>query len=317
MAWTYYVIGGGSIGRRHYGNLQSMGKSVELLPWRTFDTAQFGERLKGCAGKAAAIIATATDIRAELVEICAAQHVPVYIEKPLAFCRKEFDQIYAIAPALQRRSIVGFMLRYHPLTEFLRAQASADFFRLRVEIGYDVRQWRSNWSFANSYAAQTRGGGALLDLCHEIDLIGLLCPALRLHSVQSIGHAAFPGVDLVSTLAFSAPRGAIATVSMDYLSPVLQRSGRLTSCKCSISFDFVNGTALVQAQEGLQNYTFEHERNAMFLRIMQDFITLVEGAGAELHPCVPRMDLVKQSCDRIVRAWHSREFIGTKEVELI
>ena len=316
MAFTYFVIGSGSIGRRHFANLKTMGKSTELLSWRRFGAQGITQKLASHTGNAAVIIATATDIRAELVAICAANHAPMYIEKPLAFTRAEFDKIYSINADLQKRSIVGFMLRYHPLTDFLVNLPPQSFFRLQLEIGHDVRQWRENWRFAESYAARAQGGGVLLDLCHEIDLIGLMCPDLSLRDVTSIGHAAFPGVDIASSLSLASGSGATATVSMDYLSPVLKRGGSLTGDAQNIVFDFVTNTATVTMATGVEDHNFNTERNNMFEKIMQDFVTLAEETGDATHDKVPRMDRVKTSCARIVEAWERRDFIGTKKVDL-
>ena len=316
MAFTYFVVGSGSIGRRHFANLKTMGKSAELLSWRRFGAQGITQKLASRTGNAAVIIATATDIRAELVAICAAHLAPMYIEKPLAFTRADFDKIYSINADLQKRSMVGFMLRYHPLTDFLVSFTGQRFFRLHLEIGHDVRQWRENWRFAESYAARAQGGGVLLDLCHEIDLIGLICPDLTLRDVTSIGHSAFPGVDIASTLALVSDAGTTGTVSMDYLSPVLKRGGSLTGDAQNITFDFVTNTATVATAKGVQDHNFNTERNGMFEKIMQDFVTLAEDTGDTTHDKVPRMDSVKTSCERIVDAWERRDFIGTRKVEL-
>ena len=80
MAFTYFVVGSGSIGRRHFANLKTMGKSAELLSWRRFGAQGITQKLASRTGNAAVIIATATDIRAELVAICAAYRAPMYIE---------------------------------------------------------------------------------------------------------------------------------------------------------------------------------------------------------------------------------------------
>ena len=97
MAFTYFVVGSGSIGRRHFANLKTMGKSAELLSWRRFGAQGITQKLASRTGNAAVIIATATDIRAELVAICAAHRAPMYIEKPLTFTRADFDKIYSIS----------------------------------------------------------------------------------------------------------------------------------------------------------------------------------------------------------------------------
>ena len=316
MAWTYFVVGSGSAGRRHSANLQNLGKTVEHLAWRGFDAETFSSSLARCGGQAAVVIATATDVRSELVDICAVHNAPMYIEKPLAFTKKDVTEIYGIEIGLQQRSMVGFMLRYHPLTMFLSRFDSGEFFRLQFEIGHDVRLWRENWSFSESYAARAEGGGVLLDLCHEIDLACMICPSLALDGVKSIGHESFFGVDFASMLSLVSPNGATGTVSMDYLSPVLVRSGSLIGCTQNVAFDYVDNSAKVSSATGIKEYRFDLERNAMFMDIMRDFTILAEESGGATLPDIPRMDRVRDSCTLIAKAWEQREFVGTVEVDL-
>ena len=316
MAWTYFIVGGGSIGRRHSANLRSLGKTVEHFAWRGFDAETFSRSLARCDGKAAVVIATATDVRSELVDICALHNVPMYIEKPLAFTQKDVEAIYGIEIGLQQRSMVGFMLRYHPLTKFLCKFDGNEFFRLHFEIGHDVRQWRENWSFSESYAARTKGGGVLLDLCHEIDLARMIYPSLALDGVTSVGHKSFFGVDFASTLSFVSPNGATGTVSMDYLSPVLVRSGRLIGCTQNVVFDYVDNRATVSSLTGVKEHRFDLERNTMFMDIMHDFTIIAEESGGTTLPDMPRMDRVRNSCTLIAQAWEQRDFVGTVEVDL-
>ena len=159
MAWTYFVVGSGSIGRRHAANLQDLGKTVEHFAWRGFDAEVFSSSIARCNGQAAVIIATATDVRSKLVKMCAASNVPMYIEKPLAFTQSDVDVIYGTEMSLQKRSMVGFMLRYHPLTRFLSEFDGSDFFRLHFEVGHDVRQWRENCHFLKATPPVPKGVG--------------------------------------------------------------------------------------------------------------------------------------------------------------
>ena len=103
------VIGAGSIGRRHHENLVTLGMRSDLLPWRGFDAAVFR-----ASGADAVVIATATPVRLELVQLCRDLDLPFYIEKPLTQDSAIVDQILETAGPLAERSMVGFMMRYHP-----------------------------------------------------------------------------------------------------------------------------------------------------------------------------------------------------------
>ena len=316
MARTYFVVGSGPIGRRHYANLQVKGKSAELLSWRRFSTEGVTQKLANCTGNAVVIIATATDIRAGIVSLCAGHGAPMYLGKQLALNRTEFGKIYRIEIQLQKLSIIDLMLRYHPFTDFLVTLPRQSFFRMQLEIGHDVRQWRENRRFAESYAARAQGGMALLDLCQEINLMGMICLNLTLKDVKSVRPAAFPRVDAASALSLVSDAGATVTVSMDYLSPVLKRGDSLTSAAHNITFDFVTNSTIVTTPDGMQNHHFATKRNGMFEKIMRDFVTLAKDIGAAIHYTLPRMDRVKNSCAQIVEAWKRPEFIGKRKVNL-
>tara|TARA_B100000780_G_C20859755_1_gene341783 strand:- start:216 stop:653 length:438 start_codon:yes stop_codon:yes gene_type:complete len=144
----------------------------------------------------------------------------------------------------------------------------------------------------------------------------MICPSLEFSAVISIGDERFPGVDFASTLSLSSPTGAVATVAMDYLSPVLIRAGSLIGCTQNVAFDYVSNSATVSTAAGVTEHRFTLERNAMFMDIMDDFTILAEGLGSETRPNIPRMDLMRDSCSLIAQAWEQRKFKGTVEVDL-
>ena len=303
---TIVVIGAGSIGRRHAGNLGSLGAKAELVPWRSFSRAALAAR-DDVAGM---VIATETPIRLDLIRLCAEMGWPFYAEKPLAWRADQVAAIHDAAAPVAARSMVGFMMRYHPVLRALAAMDLAGVFRFHAEIGHDVRQWRSNWRFADSYAARAEGGGVLLDLSHEVDLMLALFPGLRLHDARSLGHAGFPGVDFATSLHLSAPDGAAGTVAMDYISPVFVRRLELSSISARIEADFQAATLAVVTPAGRHEQVFSFDRNDMFLAAMRDFLALAAGVALPDDPLRPRFDQMRTSSDLIAAAWEARGFAG-------
>lgn len=301
------VIGAGSIGRRHHENLITLGVRSDLLPWRGFDAAAFRARKAD-----AVVIATATPIRLELVQLCRDLDLPFYIEKPLAHESATVDRILAVAGPLAQRSMVGFMMRYHPAFRALVQRDLSSVYDASFGIGHDVRQWRKNWSFAGSYAAQPQGGGVLLDLCHELDMACTLLPGLGVTGVTSLGHAAFPGVDFATRIAL-AGAGALGAVAMDYLSPVSFRRITLRGTGIVADFDLIAGRYTVQDGQGAQELSLPFERNEMFLAAMRDFLHLVAGRPVSDVEHLPRLDLAADTCRTIAGAWGARRFTGQIE----
>ena len=306
------VIGSGSIGRRHHDNLRALGAEPRLLSWREAGLAGAAAAMDGTD---AVVIATATDIRLPLIEAAAARELPIYVEKPLAFRPAEVEAIAAASAPVAERSMLGYMLRYHPAVLALAEADLSDVFQFALTIGHDVTQWRANWRFSESYAAKADGGGVLLDLCHELDLAVCLFPGLSVTQVESLGHPAFPGVDFASRISLAA-EGLAGDVSMDYLTPLLHRRTTLRGAERMHDFDFAAQVYRVTEPSGSRLLDLPLERNAMFLAAMRDFLALASGGETSDNPLMPRLDLCLGSARLVADAWSKRVFIGeiTKEI---
>jgi predicted dehydrogenase len=306
------VIGSGSIGRRHHDNLQTLGATSRLLSWRG---AGLGGALAAMTDAEAVVIATATDVRLPLIEAAAARGLAVYVEKPLAFRPEEVEAIAEVTAPIAGRSMLGYMMRYHPAVRALAASDLSDTFQFALTIGHDVTQWRANWRFSESYAARADGGGVLLDLCHELDLACCLFPGLEVTRVESLGHVAFPGVDFASRISLRS-QGVAGDVSMDYLTPQLHRRATLRGDERMRDFDFARQSYAVTDPSGTHQLDLPLERNAMFLDAMRDFLALAFDGPTSGNPLIPRLDLCLPSARLVAQAWAARTFIGeiTKEI---
>lgn len=301
------VIGAGSIGRRHHENLEMLGVRTVLLPWRAFDARAFSG-----LGADALVIATATQVRLDLIRLAANLDIPFYVEKPLAFDPYVLDEIHQISAGQSHRSMVGLMMRYHPAFRHLAHIDLRSVYDFSFSIGHDVRQWRKNWSFAGSYAARSEGGGVLLDLCHELDMALTLFPGAALSSVTSLGHTGFPGVDFATRIGLSGPSFQ-GSVAMDYLSAASFRSIVLRGTDLSVDFDLISGRYALDRGQGAEVLDLPFQRNDMFLAAMRDFLHLVEGREVSDVEHLPRLDRVAASSRAIAEAWLARRFIGRIE----
>lgn len=306
------VIGSGSIGRRHHDNLQALGASSRLVSWRE---GGIGAALAAMTDTDAVVIATATDIRLPLIEAAAARGLPMYIEKPLAFRPDEVEAIVEVAAPVAGRSMLGYMMRYHPAVRALAGSGLGDVFQFALTIGHDVTQWRANWRFSESYAARADGGGVLLDLCHELDLAACLFPGLEVTRVESLGHPAFPGVDFASRISLRR-QGLVGDVSMDYLTPLLHRRATLQGTEKMYDFDFAAQSYRITDPSGPEQVDLPLERNAMFLDAMRDFLALASGGPTSGNPLMPRLDLCLPSARLVADAWSKRTFIGEIKKEI-
>ena len=306
------VVGSGSIGTRHNNNLIELGVNSELLSFRATGVEGLAAKLQQQSVDGV-VIATATSVRESVIRVCAEHNVPMYIEKPLAFTTKQLAEIYRCCSlSLASRSMVGFMMRYHPLLLRAAKLNLNNIYRFEFVIGHDVTQWRKNWRFADSYAAKPEGGGVLLDLCHELDMAKVLFPDAEIVSVLSTGHSDFPNVDFATTVAMTMPNGTQGQVTMDYLSPVSTRKVTLYGLDQVLQIDFGTLTFLQLTGESPATPAAQcigFDRNDMFIDAMQDFIALI--GGKQGGPHCPRLDTVRNNSETIAHAWQQRHFTGT------
>ena len=266
-----------------------------------------GKVLHGYDG---AVVATATQVRLELIRQLSREGLPLYIEKPLAYRSADVENLLKATCGIASRSMLGFMMRYHPAVQFLSDKSFSDLFSLSLEVGHDVREWRPGRRFEESYGSLPDGGGVLLDLCHELDILHCLVPGAEISSVSSIGHERFPGVDFCTKILLTGGKSVIGVVSLDYIAPEMHRSITLRGTQVSYEFDLVRQRYAQIAQGGQTALALDCERNALFLQAMEDFLRLLSGRPVCLRKNFPRLDQVAESCRLIATAWEGREFIG-------
>jgi predicted dehydrogenase len=162
------VVGLGSIGRRHVGNLLAMGHEVFGFDedTRAYPIARALHAALNCAGSAsllnnrladAVVIATPLDAHLEWVEWCISRRLPFYVEKPLGTLEEvpRWRQLVAMPLPV---NMVGYQLRFHPSYRAMRQLVPTPLggaFRC----DFDMSTWPGK-----SY------GPPELEASHEIDL---------------------------------------------------------------------------------------------------------------------------------------------------
>ena len=310
---NFLVIGAGAIGRRHSCNIRKLGHNCKVISYRKLvdlDVILSNGKFDGV------IVATASQIRLEVLMPCANRLIPMYIEKPIAFEYEVLNKIYAFPQSYLKTCFAGFMMRFHPLTNFALSIDYSDAYNFSFNIGYDVNLWRSDWKFSKSYSSKPDGGGVLLDLCHEIDLANLFFLPVRLCEVVCLGHRDFTNVDFLSHITFTNSNNLIGSVTMDYLSPVNHRNLVIKGVNYIDEIDFIASSYKRKSSDGIIHREFSFDRNQMFIDSMRSFSKSVLGEKMDTV-VLPSLDQVKSSCELISNAWSNRSFVGFVEGEIL
>ena len=171
------VIGYGSIGRKHIGNLLSMGIRPFVLTAHPDAAAgvRFISSLKEKRKYDYAVIATPTadhlkDFK-QLVYKTGCRNV--LIEKPIADSLKNAEEIARIARNNNTKISVGYDMRFLKVFELIRKCVKSQLKRTRIvkiQVGQYLPEWRPGRNHKKCYSShRKKGGGVDLDLSHEID----------------------------------------------------------------------------------------------------------------------------------------------------
>ena len=288
------VCGAGSIGNRHIKNLQSL--NVNVSAWRSRKvlveelSVKYGITVhtdldRGLEKADAVVIATATNTHVDIALKAADQGKAIFIEKPIA---KSFSEIAPLVNKISKSNNiveVGFQLRTHPnliKIHELSKQQFGPLYTYRAVVGQRLDRWRPNTDYRKSYSASEKyGGGALLDLIHEIDLIHWLTGDIEkvYGNISHISNLEMSADDLVN-LTLMNKNGAVGQIQMDMVSPEYRRSLELVYRDAIIYWDYTTGT-VYKKMNGVQLLIDEtpktFERNTMFMNQMSNFIEMVAG----------------------------------------
>jgi predicted dehydrogenase len=230
------VAGTGSIGRRHIAHLQALLPDLQLVLLRAhgridaYAEAQHAEVLPDLAAALhqpldALVIATPSDLHADLVLQGLAAGLAMYIEKPVVTTAEQLQRAQAqstsggTCPLIQ----IGCNLRFLPSLLRLRQLLQEGVIGQVVRASFDAGQWLPDWrpqqDHRQSYSADPRrGGGVLLDLIHEIDssrwLLGELSPvACTIGRVPALAI----GSEGAATGLLRSTEGALVQLGLDYV----------------------------------------------------------------------------------------------------
>jgi predicted dehydrogenase len=286
------VIGTGSIGRRHIGNLLELGAEVWTYSYRGVGTLPppLRERARPVEHWQAALQG---DVDAVVVANSTAQHMDValeaaragkhlFVEKPLSVSLRGVDALMSV---VRERGVVveaGFMLRCHPNLQWIRrCLASGDLgevMHLRAAVGQWLPDWRPGTDHRLGYGAfRASGGGVIFDLIHELDIVHwLIGPAVDVTAMTRVVDCLEIETEGVAQIGLQTSSGALAQVHLDYVRPGYGRDMEIVCRHGVIRWDYLAGTVQIERSVGTVELADRvpegFERNTMFRNHMHHFL---------------------------------------------
>lgn len=290
------IIGWGSIGRRHAECLRAVAPDCELVVWRqqAVDTVAsraavdiaaqviFSAEAAISSAPDFAIVANPAPHHVPTARILMQHSIPMLIEKPLA-C--DMQDVALLRSDLQERHVplmVGYVLRFHPALiqtkALLQDNSIGRPLHARLFVGQHLADWRTTADWQNGISARrAAGGGALLELSHEIDLAFWLFGTPS-GVVARIAPSSLPGIDAEDNtdLLLDLPDGMVVNIHLDMISRPARRVIEILGTDGAIQVDLISGKiALWQnahPERGAAPAIHAVERNYIYQQQLQHFL---------------------------------------------
>ncbi len=286
------IIGTGSISNRHVKNLK------ELLPKAKFKIVSSRGLEYIDLNNENLLLQESMDFRPDIAIICspanyhltiakklAEAQIHIFIEKPLSGTIDGIDEFIDIVDKNNIKIMVGYNLRFsESLLEFkslLDNQCLGRALTASTEVGQYLPSWRPEVNYRNTVSAQSAlGGGALLELSHELDYLiwifgNPICVSSKSYQVSSLD---IDVEDLVLARVDFKREGINLPVSiqLDFLQQKPYRKCKVICEKGALVWDAIEDTVSVHSADG-NNFIFQGDKNGnlTYIKEMKEFIDCI------------------------------------------
>jgi len=179
------IVGHGSIGKRHLQLARTLLPNADIRVLRHQPCTSTPEYSNGCFDNIedvyefapqVAVIANPATFHIQVALKLTAKGVHLLIEKPIAESVENIPLLLELSQKNNTILLVGYNLRFlASLQQFraaLHSQTIGRVLSVRCEIGQFLPSWRPDSDYKQGVSARSElGGGALLELSHEIDYL--------------------------------------------------------------------------------------------------------------------------------------------------
>ena len=181
------LVGLGSIGRRHLSNIKKIDPNAEITVWHLHSKKdELSEKMNDVNRVAysfedairkkpdVAFITCPSSLHISIALMLAREGIDLFIEKPLSSNLADVENFLHIGKTQKIVIMVGYNFRFHRPLQLLKQKISegtiGKLIGIRAEVGQYLPDWRPGKDYRQSVSARKAlGGGAVLELSHELD----------------------------------------------------------------------------------------------------------------------------------------------------
>ena len=298
MITRILIVGLGSIGKRHLMLARKLLPFADIRVLRRHLTNEVPNYSNGCFSQINEVIAFAPQIavianpapfHVEIAQMLASAGTHLLIEKPIADSFKGVEQLLKTCQMLGTVLLVGYNLRYLPSLQRFRyllgERVIGKILSVRCEIGKYLPTWRPDKDYRYGVSAQKDlGGGALLELSHELDYLRWIFGEVAWVKA-TLSHQSGLIIDVEDTAHLTLgfvpaldKNRLIGTVNMDFIRHDTTRICTAIGENGSLRWNGLNGEVslfLAGAKVWREEPSLPNKVNDSYLAEWQDFIDCV------------------------------------------
>jgi predicted dehydrogenase len=230
--------------------------------------------------------------------------IPSLLEKPVTSYLQDARELIRIHKETGTPTAVGYCLRYMPssikMKELLEQGILGNIYNAFVSTGQYLPDWRPSKAYQDSVSAKkSLGGGALLELSHEIDYIQWLLGVMEVQYAQlrSSSELNLEVEELVDVVLASGT-GVVCTIHLDFLQKKANRACSFIGEKGRLDWDLLSNTIMLHTGAGSEVLFSEADwdSNEMYLALLTDFLDLAAGrknSSIDLEQATKTVELIE------------------------
>ncbi len=313
------VIGLGSIALRHRRNLKLLFPEILIIAVPASgrisnQNIEFSDQIILTLEDAIkekidmAIVASPAPFHLTHAELLLLSGIPSLIEKPITGNSKEAQELIRIHNETGTPTAVGYCLRYMPssvkMKGLLEQNIIGNIYNAFVSVGQYLPDWRSSKEYQNSVSAKkSLGGGALLELSHEIDYIQWLLGLMEVQYAQLRSSSELNlEVEELADVILESDTGVVCNIHLDLLQKNASRTCSFIGEKGRLDWDLLSNTIVLHTGEGSEVLFSEPgwDSNQMYLSLLIDFLDLAAGrknSSIDLKQATKTVELIESIKD--------------------
>lgn len=296
----YAVIGMGSIAKRHLANLNFLHPSSKIY---SVSSSGINKALLEHADEVISldrlleelpvyvIIASPAPFHVTTAKILLQKGISVLIEKPLADTVADCEDLSSFIMSKQSSVVsVGYCLRFLPSAQvvknYLDRGALGTIYNVESNVGQFLPNWRVDINYKDSVSARKElGGGALLELSHELDYLFWLFDDLELqHSwLRTTGELDLD-VEDIADLVLTTSSGIHISVHLDFVQKSTQRTCVFIGEKGRLVWDLLSNSVILFHATGTERLYSDpyYDKNHMYIDMLKAHEHMINKGDSKL-----------------------------------